>query len=173
MNFSGGRTSFIGFGLTHTWQRLWSLWGSGYMGVTDPLASEDGTMTTGNLWTSQFDIALEKQHVLYNNDRIIFKMGQPMRLQSGVVKASTATSVTPDERIVYDVYTSNLSPSATSMKYDLGYNTTWQQDVRGTQHVWRVRLATSYLTHPQHTKDNHSAWTHLLSLRWSSKTLVH
>jgi hypothetical protein len=161
----GGRTSFAGFGFQRQLSKFWRLISSVFVGATDALESSGGLAYTDTLWTTTYDIGLEKKHVWAEQDSVTLRVGQPLRVESGTLTLDIPQSVNQDGSLNFSATQTSIVPSSVTTQVDVGYNLYWQQEQARGDAAWQLRLMTSYVKNPQHS-DMASQWTHMISWRW-------
>ncbi|MBC6444928.1 MAG: hypothetical protein GDA50_05760 [Alphaproteobacteria bacterium GM202ARS2] len=146
-DIQGGTTTFVGVQakqpLTDNWQALVS----GYGGRTQ-LAGSGGIVSGLDVMTSSFDVGLLGSHVLEKGDHLLFRAGQPMKVESGSLDLSYVSFRRQDRSAVSHTQSFDVAPSMRSVEFGVGYG--MPIGLNGRQ--GHMRFAIDYVLNPGHRR---------------------
>ena len=99
------------------------------------------------LWTSTFAIGVIGKDIGYPQDRLAFRLSQPLRVESGHARFHWASGRTRNRQVRIENTTLDLEPSGRQLDLELAYSRPW----KGGQ----AHLATLVTRHAGHTRGQH------------------
>ena len=144
-DIDGGATAFVGVQakqpLSDNWQALFS----GYGGRTQ-LGGSSGIVSGLDVLTTSFDVGLLGSHILEKGDHLLFRAGQPMRVESGSLDLSYVSHRNGDRGVVSGTQSFDVAPSMRSVEFGVGYG------VPIGQKQGHIRFAVDYVMNPGHRR---------------------
>ena len=144
-DIEGGATAFVGVQakqpISDNWQALFS----GYGGRTQ-LAGSQGIVSGLDVVTTSFDVGLLGSHVLEQGDHLLFRAGQPMRVESGSLDLSYVSYRDGNRGVVSGTQSFDVAPSMRSVEFGVGYG------VPVGERQGHIRFAIDYVLNPGHRR---------------------
>ena len=144
-DIEGGATAFVGVQakqpISDNWQALFS----GYGGRTQ-LAGSQGIVSGLDVVTTSFDVGLLGSHVLEQGDHLLFRAGQPMRVESGSLDLSYVSYRDGNRGVVSGTQSFDVAPSMRSVEFGVGYG------VPVGERQGHIRFAIDYVMNPGHRR---------------------
>ena len=138
-------TVFTGLSAHHRIGDRWTVLGSVHAGLSQIGMQNHGMLHDPSaLWTSTFGIGIIGEDVGYTEDRLAFRLSQPLRVESGNARFRWASGRTRDRQVRIEETTLNLEPSGRQLDLELTYTRPW----KGGQ----AHLATFVSRHARHTR---------------------
>ena len=147
-DIKGGTTAFIGVQAKQRVIDNWQVLFSGYGGRTT-LAGSNGIVTGLDVMTSSFDLALLGSDVVKQGDHLMFRAGQPMRVESGTLDVTYVSFRNQHREALYGTQAYSIVPSARSVEFGVGYGI----DLGGSRGGYggnHIRFALDYVMKPGH-----------------------
>ena len=144
----GGRTVFSGVSAYHRLGDRWTLLGSVHVGVSRTVMQNHGMLHDPSaLWTSTFSVGFIGEGMKHTQDRLAFRLSQPLRVESGSAQFHWASGRTRERQARIEKTTLDLEPSGRQLDLELAYSRPW----KGGQ----AHLATLVTRHAGHTRGQH------------------
>ena len=146
-DIQGGTTAFIGVQAKQRVVDNWQVLFSGYGGRTT-LAGSSGIVTGLDVMTSSFDLALLGSDIVEVGDHLLFRAGQPMRVESGTLDLTYVSFRNQNREALYGTQSHSIVPSARSVEFGVGYGI----DLGGGRGNGgnHIRFALDYVMKPGH-----------------------
>ena len=143
-------TSFIG--LSDSIEFLGGkLFGSLYWGKSNPSSNELGLISSiSKLDSSSFGVGFLKNTILGSNDKFIFTVNQPLRIESGKIQLNIPTYRTSEKNVLFNSMSLNLNPSGREINTKAEYFTSHK--------IMNFSLVLGYKSDPYHIKFMDDFW---------------
>ncbi|MBC6444929.1 MAG: S8 family serine peptidase [Alphaproteobacteria bacterium GM202ARS2] len=141
----GGTTAFFGMQAKQPLGDNWQALVSGYGGRTQ-MARTSGIVSGLDVVTSSFDVGLLGSHVLEKGDHVLFRAGQPMRVESGTLDLSYVSFRNKARGSVGNVQSLDVAPSMRSVEFGVGYGL----PIGTNGSTGHMRFAIDYVLNPGH-----------------------
>ena len=126
----------------------WTVLGNVHAGVSRTGMLKYGMLHDPSaLWTSTFAIGVIGEGIGHTQDRLAFRLSQPLRVESGNARFHWASGRTRNRQVRIEKTTLDLEPSGRQLDLELAYSRPW----KGGQ----AHLATLVTRHAVHTRGQH------------------
>ena len=123
----GANTAFAGASAYHRLGDRWAVIGSVHAGVSRTEMQDHGMLQDiSALWSSTFAVGIIGEDLGYNQDRLAFRLSQPLRVESGNTRLQWATGRTRDRQVLIDTTVLDLEPSGRQLDLELTYSRPWK-----------------------------------------------
>ena len=141
-------TVFTGVSAYHRLGAHWTVLGNVHAGVSRTGMQKHGMLHDPSaLWTSTFAIGIIGEDIGHTQDRLAFRLSQPLRVESGNANFHWASGRTRNRQVQIQKTTLDLEPSGRQLDLELAYSRPW----KGGQ----AHLATLVTRHAGHTRGQH------------------
>ena len=141
----GAATAFTGVSAYHRFGDRWTALGSAHAGVSRSGAQYHGMLQDlSALWTSAFSVGIIGEGVRHPQDRLAFRLSQPLRVESGHARFRWAVGRTRHRQAQIEETILDLDPSGRQLDLELTYNRPWK--------AGRVYLATLFSRQAGHAR---------------------
>ena len=141
-------TVFTGVSAYHRLGAHWTVLGNVHAGVSRTGMQKHGMLQDPSaLWTSTFAIGIIGEDIGRTQDRLAFRLSQPLRVEAGNARFHWASGRTRDRQVRIQKTTIDLEPSGRQLDLELTYSRLWKG---GEAH-----LATLVSRHAGHTRGQH------------------
>ena len=141
-------TVFTGVSAYHRLGAHWTVLGNVHAGVSRTGMQKHGMLHDPSaLWTSNFAIGIIGEDIGHTQDRLAFRLSQPLRVESGNANFHWASGRTRNRQVQIQKTTLDLEPSGRQLDLELAYSRPW----KGGQ----AHLATLVTRHAGHTRGQH------------------
>jgi hypothetical protein len=121
------------------------LFGSMYWGIASNASNDKGMIKSiSNLESSSFGFGYIAKSIIQKNDRIIFSIDQPIRIESGELGLNVPIYRTRQKEVLFNSLKVNLSPSGREINSRLEYSSSFRNV--------NLSFAVGYKTDPYHIK---------------------
>jgi hypothetical protein len=122
------------------------LFGSIYWGMASNTSSSEGMIKSiSDLQSSSFGLGYIAKSILRENDRIIFTIDQPIRIESGELGLDVPIYRTRQKEVLFSSFNVNLSPSGREINSRLEYSSLFRNV--------NLSFALGYKADPYHIKN--------------------
>ena len=122
------------------------LFGSIYWGMASNTSSSEGMIKSiSSLQSSSFGLGYTAKSVLRENDRILFTIDQPIRIESGELGLDVPIYRTRQKEVLFSSFNVNLSPSGREINSRLEYSSLFRNV--------NLSFALGYKADPYHIKN--------------------
>ena len=126
----------------------WTVLGNVHAGISRTGMQKHGMLHDPSaLWTSTFAIGVIGKDIGHTQDRLAFRLSQPLRVESGHARFHWASGRTRNRQVRIENTTLDLEPSGRQLDLELAYSRPW----KGGQ----ANLATLVTRHAGHTRGQH------------------
>ena len=123
----GANTAFAGASAYRRLGDRWAVIGSVHAGVSRTEMQDHGMLQDiSALWSSTFAVGIIGEDLGYNQDRLAFRLSQPLRVESGNTRLQWATGRTRDRQVLIDTTVLDLEPSGRQLDLELTYSRPWK-----------------------------------------------
>ena len=144
----GADTIFAGVSAHKRIGDRWTMLGSAHAGLSRTGAQYHGMLhDLSALWTSTFAFGLIGEGVRYTQDRLAFRLSQPLRVEAGDARFHWASGRTRDRQVRMEETTLDLEPSGRQLDLELTYSRPWKGG--------KAHLATLFSRHAGHSRGRH------------------
>ena len=121
------------------------LFGSMYWGIASNASNDKGMIKSiSNLESSSFGLGYIAKSIIQENDKIIFTVDQPIRIESGELGLNVPIYRTREKEVLFNSLEVNLSPSGREINTRLEYSSSFRNV--------NLSFAVGYKTDPYHIK---------------------
>ena len=121
------------------------LFGSMYWGIASNASNDKGMIKSiSNLESSSFGLGYIAKSIFQENDKIIFTIDQPIRIESGELGLNVPIYRTREKEVLFNSLEVNLSPSGREINTRLEYSSSFRNI--------NLSFAVGYKTDPYHIK---------------------
>ncbi len=144
----GSDTAFAGVSAYRRLGDRWTMLGSAHTGISRTGMQDHGILQDiSALWSSAFSIGIIGEDLRYKQDRLAFRLSQPLRVESGDARFRWASGRTRNRQVRMEETTLDLEPSGRQLDLEVTYSRPW----KGGQ----VHLATLVSRHAGHARGHH------------------
>ena len=123
----GADTAFSGVSAYRRLGDRWTVLGSVHAGVSRTETQYHGMLhDLSALWTSTFAVGIIGEGVGYTQDRLAFRLSQPLRVESGDTRFRWASGRTRHRQVEIEETTLDLEPSGRQLDLELTYGRPWK-----------------------------------------------
>ena len=141
----GADTVFAGVSAHRRFGDRWTLLGSAHAGVSRTGTQDHGMLQDiSALWGSTFAVGIIGEDLRYKQDRLAFRLSQPLRVESGDARFRWASGRTRNRQVRIETTNLDLEPSGRQLDLELTYNRPWKGG--------RAYLATIVSRHAGHRR---------------------
>lgn len=138
-------TAFAGISAYRRFAKRWTLLGSVHAGVSRAGMQDHGMLHgLSGLWGSTFALGIIGEDLGYKQDRLAFRLSQPLRIESGTARLQWASGRTRDRQVLVEKTILGLEPSGRQLDLELTYSRPWNGG--------RAHLATLVSHQAAHTR---------------------
>ena len=123
----GADTAIAGFSAYRRFGAGWTVLGSAYAGISRAGIQDQGMLQDiSALWSSTFAVGIVGEDLGTEQDRLAFRLSQPLRVEAGRARLRWASGRTRDRQVLVDTTVLELAPSGRQLDLELTYSRPWK-----------------------------------------------
>ena len=144
----GADTTFAGVSAYRRFGNRWTVLGSMHAGVSRTGLQKHGMLQDiSALWSSTFAVGIIGEGIEDKQDRLAFRLSQPLRVESGDARFRWASGRTRNRQVRIETTALGLEPTGRQLDFELAYSRPWKGG--------HAHLATLVSRHAGHARGQH------------------